>query len=147
MKDLLGLLLRFQWKDLFYTETNNGWIQLFRYGFIGGTAFVVDFSVYCILEHDGMYYPLAAAASFVAGFAFNFFLSRRLIFYANVDEHPKKKELLSVLTISIIGLILTEFFLVIGTDLLKMNNQIAKIVASILVLFWNYAARKVFVYR
>lgn len=85
--------------------------------------------------------------SFIAGFAFNFSVSRLLIFKATVTEKANAKELLAVLLISLIGLILTEALLLVGTEIILMDYRASKIIASIIVLFWNYFARRKFVYR
>ena len=138
---MFRLLWNCDWSGLLYAPTNNGWLQLFRYGF------VVDFGVYCILGWLGMQYLLAGIISFIAGFAFNFLVSRWMIFRSTASSKIDVRELISVLAISVIGLLLTEALLFPGTDLIGLDYRIAKIAASILVLFWNYAARKIFVYK
>ena len=147
MSELIQLFFKGKWRQLFLAPTNNGWIQLFRYGFVGGGAFVVDFFTYCLLEWVGIHYLLAAIGAFIVGFAFNFTVSRILIFCADGKQKVSRGEVISVLVISCIGLALTEFLLFAGVHWLNMDYRISKIVASILVLFWNYVARKVFVYR
>ena len=89
----------------------------------------------------------AGVLSFAAGFLFNFFAGRFLIFRAGSREKAGTKELLSVLVIAVIGLGLTELFLYIGVEWLRMDYRISKMIAAVLVLFWNYAARKIFVYK
>lgn len=145
--EMFRLLWNCDWSGLLYAPTNNGWLQLFGYGFVGGGAFVVDFGVYCILGWLGMQYLLAGIISFIAGFAFNFLVSRWMIFRSTASSKIDVRELISVLAISVIGLLLTEALLFAGTDLIGLDYRIAKIAASILVLFWNYAARKIFVYK
>ena len=140
---MFRLLWNCDWSGLLYAPTNNGWLQLFRYGFVGGGAF----GVYCILGWLGMQYLLAGIISFIVGFAFNFLVSRWMIFRSTASSKIDVRELISVLAISVIGLLLTEALLFAGTDLIGLDYRIAKIAASILVLFWNYAARKIFVYK
>ena len=147
MKELLRLFFSGKWRALFIAPTNNGYIQLFRYGFVGGGAFCVDFATYCILERWGIHYLLAGIGAFIVGFAFNFTVSRILIFCADGNQKINRRELLSVLIISCIGLALTELLLFVGVYWINMDYRLSKIFASVLVLFWNYIARKKFVYK
>lgn len=135
------------WAELLWKPTENGLIQIGRYGLVGGGAFIVDFGAYFLLETVGFHYLTAGVISFVIGFAFNFTFSRWLIFRAIAAPKVKAGELLSVLGISLIGLLLTEGLLFIGIDLLRLDFRVAKIIASVLVLFWNYITRKIFVYK
>ena len=147
MIELIHLFFQGKWRQLFFAPTNNGWVQLFRYGFVGGGAFIVDFSTYCLLEWAGIYYLFAGVGAFIIGFAFNFTVSRILIFCAGSKQKVERQELFSVLVISCIGLVLTEILLFVGVQSLHMDYRVSKILASILVLFWNYFARKIFVYK
>ncbi len=146
MKELLLLILKCRWKDLFLSPTPNGWIQLFRYGFVGGIAFIVDFTVYCLLAWLGLHYLAAGVVAFLVAFAANFCISRVLIFQPGKDDSIQK-EIILVLIISGIGLLLTELLLFLGVRVLEMDFRVSKIAATIIVLFWNYFARKMFVYK
>jgi len=48
--------------------------------------------------------------------------------------------------ISTIGLVFTEIILYLLTDMCGIYYMISKIIASILVLFWNFSARRVMYY-
>jgi len=121
MSELLSLIGKGRWKDLFFAPTQNGWIQLFRYCFVGGTAFLIDFGLYCFFQWIGLHYLLAGALAFIIAFIYNFLISRRLIFKATATETPKAKELIVVLLISLTGLGLTEALLYCGTDLIHLD--------------------------
>jgi len=147
MIELFRLLFNFKLADLFYKDTNNTYVQLFRYCFVGGIAFLIDFGLYCLLCWLGIHYLLSGVLAFVVSFMFNFGVSRWLIFAAKAEKQIKTREIISVFAISVIGLGLTELLLYMGTDLLLLDFRLSKIVASVLILFWNYAARKILVYR
>ena len=78
--EMFRLLWERDWSGLLYAPTNNGWLQLFSDGFVGGGAFVFDFGVYCILGWLVMQYLLAGIISFIVGFALNFLVSRRMMY-------------------------------------------------------------------
>ena len=145
--EVLQLLKSLDWRELIFAPTKNSLLQLGRYVLVGGSAFVVDFGAYCWLEYIGIHYLLVGIISFVAGFLFNFLVSRWMIFRQTTDKKINASEVVSVLIISLIGLTLTEGLLFIGTDLLNLDFRLSKIAASIIVLFWNYFARKLFVYN
>ncbi len=57
-------------KKFFVGDTNNTFIQFFRYCFVGGLAFVVDYGLMTLLaEKCGINAIVASTISFVAGLA------------------------------------------------------------------------------
>jgi putative flippase GtrA len=94
-----------------------------------------------------MHYLLAGVAAFLVSFVFNFYVSRVFIFKKSAPEKAGPKEFSAVIAISVIGLALTEALLYLGTGRLGFDYRASKIIASVIVLFWNYFARKQFVYR
>lgn len=147
MKEFWNRLRKGDFRGLLIEACDDPFIQLFRYCIVGGCAFLIDFGVYCLLKYLGMYYLVAAIFSFLISFAFNFLVSRVMIFKNAAQHTVVHKELFGVVAISVIGLGLTELLLFICTSLCGMDYRLSKIVASILVLLWNYAARKIFVYK
>lgn len=146
-EEALCLLRRMDLRGLLISPTKNGFLQLGRYVMVGGGAFLVDFGSYCLLGHWGVHYMAAGILSFILGFAFNFLISRLLIFSTAAEKRINIRELVSVLAISLLGLLITEGLLYVGTDMLKMDFRLSKIIASVIVLFWNYFARKIVVYK
>lgn len=147
MGELLRCLLRGEWRRLLAEETENGWIRLFRYGLVGGGAFAIDFAVYCLLVAWGMQYLLAGVAAFAVSFLFNFGMSRKLVFASAAKGAPGAGELAGTLAVSLLGLLFTEALLYFGVEALRLSYGLSKALASLLVLFWNYFARKAFIYR
>ena len=55
-------------EKLFRQNTDKTIIQLFRYIFVGGAAFIVDFgSLYILTDIFGIYYLISAAIAFILG--------------------------------------------------------------------------------
>ena len=147
MSEFWSFLRHGNWQALLRDPTENGVLQLFRYGLVGGCAFLIDFGVYCLLTKLGMYYLLSGVFSFVVSFLFNFYVSRTLIFQTAAAKTVPHREFIGVVAVSVIGLGLTELLLYLFTDALGIEYRLSKIIASLLVLIWNYAGRKWFVYR
>lgn len=62
-------------------DTDNTFYQFFRYCFVGGFAFVVDFGVMTLLTEVFSVYPVVSSTvSFVAGLLVNYLLSTFWIF-------------------------------------------------------------------
>lgn len=133
------------YNTLFQEGTDNLWIQFFRYIFVGGTAFIIDFSIYSILVLIGLHYLISAIIAFIISVLANYILSTKWVFNQTSNMN-KKLEFNLFIIISTIGLGFTEVLLYIFTDILMINPIISKIIASIIVLFWNFSARRVMFY-
>ncbi len=146
MNEFLILLRERNWHGLFQAPTSSGVVQLFRYCFVGGLSFVVDFSLFWLLLAMGIHYLICGVVAFVISFFFNFTLSRYWIFREQ-KRRQLWQEVVPVAVIALVGLGLTELLLWVQRDLLGFNELVAKVIAAILVLLWNFWARRVFVYR
>ncbi len=147
MTEIFVLFFTGRWRALFLEKSDNPWVNLFRYCFVGGGSFVIDFVIYSLALSVRIPYLLAGVLGFVLGFIFNFYAGRLMVFAAGSKEKADKRELVSVLVIAVIGLGLTELLLYMQVEWLTLGKQAAKMIAAVLVLFWNYFARKVFVYK
>ncbi|CDG65207.1 putative membrane protein [Methanobacterium sp. MB1] len=68
-------------KNYLDKNTDKTLIQLFRYIFVGGAAFIVDFgSLYILTDIFGMYYLVSAAIAFILGLIANYILSISWVF-------------------------------------------------------------------
>jgi len=131
---------------LFRDPTDNILIQLFRYVFVGGTAFVVDFFfLYFFSDICGIYYLISAVFSFIISVLVNYVMSTRWVFNQDNIEN-KVVEFNLFMLISTIGLVFTEILLYFFTDICGMHYLISKIISAVIVLFWNFLARRVMFY-
>ena len=131
---------------LFKDPTDNIFIQLFRYIFVGGTAFVVDFFfLYFFSDICGIYYLISAIFSFIISVLVNYVMSTKWVFNQDNIEN-KVVEFNMFMLISTIGLVFTEILLYFFTDICGLHYLISKIISAIIVLFWNFLARRVMFY-
>ncbi len=122
--------------------TNRLHVQLVRYLFVGGVAFVADFATMVLLaEWCDLHYTVAAALGFMVGLTVNYLLSIKWVFNHRSVSNVRT-EFLIFSAIGIAGLGLTEIILGIGYELFHVDYRISKLVAVALVLVWNFAARK-----
>jgi putative flippase GtrA len=122
--------------------TDNARIQFIRYGVVGGTAFLADFgSLFALKEIAGAHYLVAAALAFLAGLAVNYALSVRWVFATRrLDSRWAEFGVFGL--IGLVGLGLNELVVWQCTETLGLHYLASKCVAAVLVLFWNFGARR-----
>lgn len=121
-------------------------LKIMRYAFAGGIAAVTDwlifgFGVFYLQLH---YFPSACLA-FIVATAVNYVLSVRYVFRSG--RHSRRREILMVYLISIVGLVLNLGILTILIELASMHAMIAKILATGFVFSWNFTARHLWVFN
>jgi putative flippase GtrA len=129
-------------KTIFLHSTNNTFLQFFRYLFVGGFAFLVDFALLWILtDYAHLHYLWSATLSFLAGLLVNYFLSKAWVFN-NSTVQNKGLEFLIFALIGVIGLGFNNLFLWVFTDVCSIYYLVSKIITTGIVYFWNFFARK-----
>ncbi|WP_296890612.1 GtrA family protein [uncultured Methanobrevibacter sp.] len=132
-------------RKLFVDKTDNIFLQFFRFIFVGGTAFIIDFSIYILLCYLGINYLISAAVAFFISVIANYILSTSWVFNQSQIEN-RAVEFNIFLAISIVGWLFTEILLYLFVDILSLGLVLSKIIASFLVLFWNFGARRLMFY-
>ena len=132
---------------LFIEKTDNTLIQLFRYTFVGGIAFVVDFvSLFLLTEFAGLHYLYSAAIAFILGLIINYILSILWVFNSRT-VNKKIVEIIIFAVIGIIGLGLNEVMIWFFTERLTIYYLYSKLISTAIVYFWNFLARKYVLYN
>ena len=160
MKEFFQLLKKGRFRAIFLDPTENGFLQFFRYLFVGGIATVVDWclsfgteylvSTYLLPETDAqIVYIIATTVGFAGGLTTNFLLSRALVFATQeARAQTKTGEFLGHFAVGAIGLGMSYLIVWVGTSFLLTDNYpVFRITATVVVFIWNYLARKYFVYK
>lgn len=147
VQEILLLLCKLDLEGLLLSPTDNSLLQFFRYCFVGGLATVVDWGVLYLTEALGLHYLLAAVAGFFCGLACNYILSKCLVFNGSTAKTDPTGEFLAYAAIGAAGLLFTLGLMYVMTDLLGFFFMISKVIATALVLVWNFMARKLLLYR
>lgn len=129
-------------EKLLKKKTDNTFIQLFRYTFVGGLAFIVDFgSLYFFTEFLNIHYLISAAIGFLLGLTTNYMLSIVWVFNKRKLE-SKYLEFWIFGLVGLIGLVFNELFIWFFTEHIHFHYLISKIITTLLVYLWNFFARK-----
>lgn len=125
-------------------KNNKLFMQIFKFGFVGGLAFVIDYLIliFCkeVLNLDVL---ISAGIAFSISVIFNYILSIKWVFDVNKEKSSSRNFILFII-FSIIGLILTEIIMHVGVKVLGFNYLIVKIVATLIVMVFNFVTRKIF---
>lgn len=119
-------------------------IQIFKFGIVGGIAFVIDYvSLIVCKEVFHLNTLLAAAIAFTISVIYNYIASVKWVFDVNKEKNEKTNFVIFIV-LSIVGLIITEIIMWLGTDVMKISYLIIKIVATAIVMVFNFITRKMF---
>ena len=135
--------------------TNNEFIKVILYLFVGGTAALVEWGLFYLF----FYYLLAglglsvdtltmAATALAFGLStlYHYFLGNILVFDSG-SKYDKSKELSLVFLVSIMGLLFNIVLMYIFVGVLAWQPMFAKVLTSCIVVVWNYLSRKKWIFK
>lgn len=118
--------------------------QILKFGVVGGLAFVIDYGIMVLCkELLDFSVLLSAALGFIVSVIFNYILSIAWVFDVNKEKDEKRNFILFIV-FSVIGLILTEIIMWFGTSMMGISYLIVKIIATAIVMVFNFITRKMF---
>lgn len=161
MKHFFHLLFRGKFRELLIEPTDDGFIQFFRFIFVGGTATLVDIGsgwlFFHFVFHENIYLGLftlsrdviSAAIGFIFGLIVNYILSILWVFQRN--DINRVKEFTAFAIIGIVGLLIKSGVIALmGLAVPQQNGTLfllKSICGTIIAFLWNFTARKLFIYR
>lgn len=135
--------------------------QIIKFGIVGVICFIIDFAITTIPTYffgQSTVY-LFAVFGFVISCIVNYILSIKYVF-TDKKEMDKKKEFLVFVILSTIGLLINELIIYLCQDILYakvmwIHNLIpsalivpvSKIIATAVVMVYNFISRKLFLER
>ena len=139
--------------------------QILKFGVVGVVCFLIDFAitnVIAALLRSQMHMATGTAAligafwGFVISVIINYLLSMRFVFVRR-EEMSRRKEFIIFTILSLIGLVINEMIIKVSIDVMYENwlwlkNLLspalvtagAKIVATGIVMVYNFITRKIF---
>ena len=135
--------------------TNNEFIKVILYLFVGGTAALVEWGLfylffYYLLAGLGLSVDtltmVATALAFGLSTLYHYFLGNILVFDSG-SKYDKSKELSLVFLVSIMGLLFNLVLMYVFVGLLAWQPMLAKVLTSCIVVVWNYLSRKKWIFK
>ena len=118
--------------------------QFMKFGVVGVIAFVIDYGLLALLtELFGINYLVSATISFTASVVFNYVASMRYVF-THKEGLSRRREFVIFVVLSVIGLLINNGCMWAGVELLGVHYLLTKIVATAIVMIWNFVTRKIF---
>lgn len=116
--------------------------QFLKFGVVGFIAFFIDFGVMVacteLLHIDPV---VSAGISFVVSVVFNYLASMRYVF-THREDISKAREFSIFVVLSLVGLAMNEAVMWFGVNELHLNYMFVKVVATGIVMLWNFFSRK-----
>jgi putative flippase GtrA len=118
-------------------------IQLIKFGIVGVIATLIDLAVLMLLKEFMHVDVLAASAvAFSVSVIANYILSMLFVFESRGNS--KVKEFLVFVVLSIGGLLLNQFIMWLGTEIMTAYYLWVKVFALVFVPIYNFVTRKIF---
>ena len=118
-------------------------IQLIKFGIVGVIATLIDLAVLMLLkEFMQVDVLVASAVAFSVSVIANYILSMLFVFKGS--ENSKVKELIVFVALSIGGLLLNQFIMWLGTEIMTAYYLWVKAFALVFVPIYNFITRKIF---
>jgi putative flippase GtrA len=96
-----------------------------------------------LTELFGVNYLVSATISFTVSVIFNYLASMRYVF-THKEGLSRHHEFIIFVVLSVIGLLLNDLFMWFGTGLFGVSYLITKIIATAIVMVYNFITRKIF---
>ena len=118
-------------------------IQLIIFGIVGVIAILIDLAVLMLLkEFMHVDVLVASAVAFSVSVIANYILSMLFVFKGS--ENSKVKEFIVFVALSIGGLLLNQFIMWLGTEIMTAYYLWVKAFALVFVPIYNFITRKIF---
>ena len=111
----------------------------------GGALWLIQHFVF--REAEGFFVFLAQGIAFVLGLIANFILSKLFVFQEKSEKTNAAGEFVTYGVVGIVGLLIKWLLLWLFNTLIGIHYMLVWVISTIIVLIWNYAGRKLLLYR
>ena len=118
--------------------------KIIRFSVVGGIATIIDFvCLYIFKEFLNINIIIANTLSFIISVTYNYIASITWVFNVNKNKN-KNVQFILFIVLSVVGLIINNIILYVLTDKLNIYYLISKVIATIIVMIFNFVTRKKF---
>ena len=120
--------------------------QIARFLVVGVVSAVLEIGILVLLvEYFQWRYLAANILAFLITNVVNYLLSRTWVFTS--DHNKKLSEFMIFMAFVSIGLCINQLFLWLLVEYLDLNYKVAKVVAIVITIIWNFLTRKHLVFK
>lgn len=129
--------------------------QFLSYVVVGGVATAVEWVLFWLFTYPlGLNQNLSFTIAFIFSTLANMVLGKKLTFKNAVVVHKSDSKSLNLLKetfliylVAVVGYVFNILLLNLFTDVFHLGAMLSKMIATGIVFFWNYFARKLGIYR
>lgn len=149
-----------RFKSYMQNGSNDVKVKFLKFLVIGGFATAIDVIVFCI-EYNifNINYLVANTISFTIGLVISYYMTRNMVF--NYKNHVFLRDFALFAITSVMGLFISNYILyllidrrlledclaIINFDKKSIISLTAKIIASFVVLIWNFITKNLIVFK
>lgn len=127
------------------TMEPENWVQLFKFGLVGGSGYVINLLVFAFaLEYLGLHHLLAAVAAFCVAVLNNFFMNRHWTFDAGTGDAAAQA--VRFFTISVFALGVNLLALALLVDILELDELPSQAAAVVVAMPFNFMGNKMWTF-
>ena len=125
-------------------KNNKLLMQIIKFVIVGGISTVIDYIIFFIL-HDILKWNtiISNVLGFTVSVIYNYIASIKWVFDVNKDNDQKKQFIIYVI-LSIVGLIINTGIVYVCVDIIRLYSLIGKVIATAIVMVFNFITRKAF---
>ena len=118
--------------------------QIMKFGVVGVIATLIDWGIFAVCTRVfHIHYAISNIIGFSISVIFNYWASVKWVFDVNKENDSKRNFMLFII-FSVIGLGLNELILFICIDKIHIMDLISKVIATAIVMVFNFVTRKKF---
>ncbi|WP_296954290.1 GtrA family protein [uncultured Dialister sp.] len=123
----------------FFPSTERFW-EVFRFLMVGGSCFLLEyFLLFALTEFAGFDPLISAPIAFTVSLIVNYILCVYVVFHA---ENQSGRQMFFFILTSIMGLGINQLVMWFFIDIIGIWYMFAKVIASAIVMIWNYFTKR-----
>lgn len=118
--------------------------KIVNFGLVGIVATAIEYVLLIIFkEIFNIDVLIGSGIAFTISLLFNYYLSIKYVFVDKKDM-SKAKEMSGFFVTAIIGLVINQLVMFLLTDVITLYYLVSKVIATAVVMVWNFVSRHVF---
>jgi dolichol-phosphate mannosyltransferase len=123
----------------------HNWIQLAKFGVVGGSGYVINLIVFAFLSSNlGVYHAVAAVGAFLVALGNNFFWNRHWTF--GPGEGLAHRQAIRFTVVSVGALVINLIVLEVLVESASMNEIAAQAIAVAVAMPFNFLGNKLWTF-